>query len=55
MLFIGALRAGGDTRYAMFTELFSIWLIGVPARLLRIRFTSPCVLGLCIGSAGGSG
>ena len=31
MLFIGALRAGGDTRYAMFTELFSIWLIGVPA------------------------
>ena len=31
MLFIGALRAGGDTKYAMFTELFSIWLIGVPA------------------------
>lgn len=34
MLFIGALRAGGDTRYAMFTELFSIWLIGVPAALI---------------------
>src|SRR6185503_14690994 len=34
MLFIGALRAGGDTRYAMFTELFSIWLIGVPSALL---------------------
>jgi Na+-driven multidrug efflux pump len=34
MLFIGALRAGGDTKYAMFTELFSIWLIGVPAALL---------------------
>lgn len=33
MLFIGALRAGGDTRYAMFIELFSIWLIGVPAAL----------------------
>lgn len=34
MLFIGALRAGGDTRFAMFTELFSVWLIGVPiARL----------------------
>jgi len=31
MLFIGALRAGGDTKYAMFTELFSIWVIGVPA------------------------
>lgn len=34
MLFIGALRAGGDTRYAMFTELFSIWFIGVPLALL---------------------
>ncbi|HZM24210.1 MAG TPA: MATE family efflux transporter [Anaerolineales bacterium] len=34
MLFIGALRAGGDTRYAMFTELFSVWLLGVPSALL---------------------
>ena len=34
MLFIGALRAGGDTRYAMFTELFSIWVIGVPCALI---------------------
>ena len=34
ILFIGALRAGGDTRYAMFTELFSIWLIGVPCALI---------------------
>jgi Na+-driven multidrug efflux pump len=34
ILFIGAMRAGGDTRYAMFTELFSIWLIGVPAALI---------------------
>jgi Na+-driven multidrug efflux pump len=34
MLFIGAMRAGGDTRYAMFTELFSIWLIGVPSALI---------------------
>jgi putative MATE family efflux protein len=34
MLFIGALRAGGDTRYAMFTELFSIWAIGVPSALI---------------------
>lgn len=34
MLFIGALRAGGDTRYAMFTELFSIWVVGVPAALI---------------------
>lgn len=34
MLFIGALRAGGDTRYAMFTELLSIWVIGVPCALI---------------------
>ena len=34
MLFIGALRAGGDTRYAMFMELFSVWLIGVPSALI---------------------
>jgi len=34
MLFIGALRAGGDTRFAMFMELLSIWLIGVPAALI---------------------
>jgi putative MATE family efflux protein len=30
-VFIGALRAGGDTRFALIMELCSIWLIGVPA------------------------
>ena len=34
MLFIGALRAGGDTRYSMLIELFSIWMVGVPAALI---------------------
>jgi putative MATE family efflux protein len=34
ILFIGTMRAGGDTRYAMFTELFSIWLVGVPCALI---------------------
>ena len=34
MLFIGALRAGEITRYSMFTELFSIWVVGVPAALI---------------------
>ena len=29
--FIGAMRAGGDTRFALMMELSSIWLIGVPA------------------------
>ncbi|MBT3337560.1 MAG: MATE family efflux transporter [Anaerolineae bacterium] len=34
ILFIGALRAGGDTRFAMYMEIFSVWLIGVPAALI---------------------
>lgn len=34
ILFIGALRAGGDTKYAMYMELLSIWVIGVPAALI---------------------
>ena len=34
ILFIGALRAGGDTKFAMFMEIFSIWTIGVPAALI---------------------
>jgi putative MATE family efflux protein len=34
ILFIGTMRAGGDTRYAMFTELFSVWVIGVPCALI---------------------
>ncbi|MBP6209274.1 MAG: MATE family efflux transporter [Anaerolineales bacterium] len=29
--FIGAFRAGGDTRFALLMEICSIWLIGVPA------------------------
>lgn len=32
--FISALRAGGDTRFALVMELCSIWLIGVPAAYL---------------------
>jgi putative MATE family efflux protein len=34
ILFLGTLRAGGDTRFAMFMELFSIWAIGVPAAVI---------------------
>ncbi len=30
-IFLGALRAGGDTRFALIMEISSIWLIGVPA------------------------
>lgn len=34
ILFVGALRAGGDTKFAMFMEIASIWLVGVPAALI---------------------
>ncbi|HSG44062.1 MAG TPA: MATE family efflux transporter [Anaerolineales bacterium] len=34
ILFIGVLRAGGDTKFAMFMEVLSIWLIGVPVALI---------------------
>jgi len=30
-IFIGALRAGGDTLFALIMEICSIWLIGVPS------------------------
>ena len=33
-LFIGMMRAGGDTRFAYFMDVGSIWLIGVPCALL---------------------
>lgn len=32
--FIGALRAGGDTRFSLLMEIFSIWVIGVPVAYL---------------------
>ena len=34
VLFIGILRSGGDTRYALMVEMASIWLIGVPSALI---------------------
>lgn len=34
ILFVGTLRAGGDTRFAFLMELSSIWLVGVPAALI---------------------
>lgn len=30
LIIVGVLRSGGDTKYAMFLEMSSIWLIGVP-------------------------
>jgi putative MATE family efflux protein len=34
VLFIGVLRSGGDTRFALIIELFGIWAIGVPLAYL---------------------
>jgi putative MATE family efflux protein len=34
IFFIGILRSGGDTRYALIIEVFGTWLIGVPLALL---------------------
>ncbi len=31
---VGILRSGGDTRFSMFTEMGSVWLIGVPCAFL---------------------
>ncbi len=39
---IGTLRAGGDTRFALFAELIPLWFIGVPlAFILSIYTTLP--------------
>jgi Na+-driven multidrug efflux pump len=31
MVYIGIIRAGGDTRFAFIAELCTMWLYGVPA------------------------
>ncbi|MHB8133739.1 MAG: MATE family efflux transporter [Anaerolineaceae bacterium] len=34
IIFIGLLRSGGDTRFALILEMCSIWLIGVPSAFI---------------------
>jgi len=36
---IGTLRAGGDTKYAMFAEMLPLWLVGVPLAFILSIFT----------------
>jgi len=44
-VFIGALRAGGDTYFALIMEICSIWLIGVPsAYIAAFKFGLPVYL-----------
>jgi putative MATE family efflux protein len=41
MLVVGVMRCGGDTKFAMITEVGTVWLIGVP-----LAFFTTMVLGL---------
>ena len=36
---IGTLRAGGDTKFVLFAELFPLWLIGVPLAFILSIYT----------------
>jgi putative MATE family efflux protein len=45
-IYIGIIRSGGDTKFGLFTELGTIWLIGVPLALLGafvFHFAAPIV------------
>ncbi len=37
---VGTLRCGGDTRFAMFTEVGVVWLIGVPLVFFGVFYTN---------------
>ncbi len=36
VLFIGMMRAGGDTRFAWFMDVVALWMVGVPLALLAV-------------------
>lgn len=38
MLVVGVMRCGGDTKYAMATEVGTVWLIGVPLAFITTMF-----------------
>ena len=37
---IGTLRAGGDTKFALFAEIFPLWGFGVPMAFILSIYTS---------------
>lgn len=42
---VGTLRSGGDTKYALFSEIIPLWLVGVPlAFILSITTNLPLYL-----------
>ena len=45
LLIVGVFRNGGDTRAAMFIDIGSVWLIGVPmVALFGLVFHAPLVI-----------
>lgn len=38
VLVVAVLRGGGDTQYSMFTEMTSVWLVGVPLAFIGAAF-----------------
>ena len=40
IMIVGSLRSGGDTKFALFVEILSLWGIGVPLAFLLSSFTS---------------
>jgi len=36
MFICGILRAGGDTKFCMFVDIITIWLIGVPLSFISV-------------------
>lgn len=44
VLIVGVLRGGGDTRYALFTEMLTLWLAALPLALLASYLRLPVYL-----------
>lgn len=40
IMIVGSLRSGGDTKFALFVEILSLWGIGVPLAFILSSFTS---------------
>lgn len=49
VLVVGILRSGGDTKYSMFLEMCSVWLVGVPiAFISALVFKLPVYWVVCL-------
>ncbi|NLZ77131.1 MAG: MATE family efflux transporter [Spirochaetales bacterium] len=48
IVIVGILRAGGDTRFSMFAEMFGVWGIGVPLAFIGVLFLNLPIVPLYI-------